>query len=425
MRKTILITGLVLLLSKQSPKAQLHLQWGSSFSPSWSNGALSRNAPNISGYSVGCNASVSINGGGSFQPAMGSYGSQSPTVSGAVFTVPGATSRIQVTPNFNNKNSYTTISLSFTTLATNVSFRIADIDKNDAYSDTYFDRVTITGSNGSSTFNPTITKYDAVTDPNFLIISGNSARVNTTNGQAGNTDSDASDQRGTINVDFGTAAINTITIIYDNAPGSDNNPAVQSIAIGNVSFTQSILPVNLTDFSGYRQSQDVLLKWTTRQESNSASFDIERSTDNTNWKRIGSVAAAGFSNNDLYYSFRDVNPQGAVLLYRLKQVDTDNNYKYSSVVRIAGKTIEGSLQLYPNPVKDQLGISLRSSQQQTVSLSFTDLSGKLVKQENKNLYAGENNIMVTNFGTITRGIYLLTIRDAGRNVIASAKFVKD
>lgn len=425
MRKTILITGLILLIAKQSPKAQLHLQWGSSFSPSWSNGATSRNAPNISGYSVGCTASVSISGGGSFQPAMGSYGSQSPTVSGAVFTVPGATSRIQITPNFNNKNSYTTVVLSFTTLATNVFFRIADIDKSDAYSNTYFDRVTITGSNGSSTFNPAITKYDATTDPNFLVISGNSARVNTANGQAGNTDSDASDQRGTINVDFGTAAINTVTIVYDNAPGSDNNPASQSIAVGNVTFTQSLLPVSLTDFSGYRQSQDVMLKWTTRQESNSASFEVERSNDNTNWKQIGTVAAAGNSNSDLHYSFKDINPQGAVLLYRLKQIDADNNFKYSSVVRIAGKTIEGSLQLYPNPVKDQLSINLKSSEQQTVSISMTDLAGKQIKKENRNLYTGENNIMLNNFGNITRGIYLLAIHDDSGNLIASAKFIKD
>lgn len=414
-----------MLIAKQSPKAQLHLQWGSSFSPSWSNGATSRNAPNISGYSVGCTASVSINGGGNFQPAMGSYGSQSPTVSGAVFTVPGATSRIQITPNFNNKNSYTTIVLSFTALATNVFFRIADIDKSDAYSNTYFDRVTITGSNGSSTFDPAITKYDATTDPNFLVISGNSASVNTTSGQAGNTDSDASDQRGTINVDFGVAAINTITIVYDNAPGSDNNPASQSIAVGNVTFTQSLLPVSLTDFSGYRQSQDVMLKWTTRQENNSASFEVERSNDNTNWQQIGTVAAAGNSNSDLHYSFKDINPQGAVLLYRLKQIDADNNFRYSSVVRLAGKTIEGSLQLYPNPVKDQLSITLKSTQQQMVSISFTDLAGKQIKRETRNLYTGENNIMLNNFGTINRGIYILAIHDAAGNLIASNKIIKD
>ncbi|MBK6938389.1 MAG: hypothetical protein IPH18_17200 [Chitinophagaceae bacterium] len=244
---------------------------------------------------------------------MGSFGSQTPTVNGAVFTVPGASSRIQITPNFNNNTSYATIVLSFTSLATNISFRIADIDKNDATSTTYFDRVTITGSNGSSTFSPSITKFDAVTDPNFLIISGNTARVNTTSGQAGNTDSDAADQRGTINVDFGTAAINTVTIRYDNAPGANTNPAAQSIAVGSVTFSQSVLPVSLTDFSAYRQSRDVILKWTTHQENNSASFEIERSNDNSNWLKVGNVTAAGFSGNDLNYSFLDVNPQGAVL----------------------------------------------------------------------------------------------------------------
>ena len=66
--------------------------------------------------------------------------------------------------------------------------------------------MTITGSNGSTTYDPTITRYSN-TDPDFLVISGNTAHVNTNNGEGDDSDSDNSDQRGTITVDFGAAVI--------------------------------------------------------------------------------------------------------------------------------------------------------------------------------------------------------------------------
>ncbi|MFN8291848.1 MAG: hypothetical protein U0U70_16440 [Chitinophagaceae bacterium] len=216
-------------------------------------------------------------------------------------------------PNYSNNTSSTTITLSFTAYATNLNFRIADIDKNNSTSTTYYDRVTITGNSTTGTVNPSITKYDATTDPNFLIISSNTAYVNTASGQAGNTASDATDQRGTINVNFGSYSINSVTIVYDNAPGADANPAAQAIAVGDVSFTQSTLPVTLTDFGGYRQQQDVVLNWKTRQEYNADRFDVERSTGSV-WQKIGTVSAAGFSNSTIACA-QDAGPQGT-LLYR-------------------------------------------------------------------------------------------------------------
>ncbi len=425
MNKPLLIAGSCLLLTANGLFSQITLNWGTSFSPSWSNGALSRTANNINGNSINGTATVSMTGPGAFTQAMGSSGSQTPTVSGAVFTVPGASSRIQITPNFNNNGSYIETVLNFTAQTTNISFRIVDIDKSDPTSDTYFDRVTITGSNGSSSFNPTITKYDAVTDPNFLIISGNTAHVNTVSGQAGNTASDASDQRGTITVNFGSAVINSITIRYDNAPGCDNNPAAQSIAIGNISFSQFTLPVSLTKFSGSRRQQDVLLEWTTKQEYNSAYFEIERSTGSSSWEKIGTVAAAGNSNSDLDYRFLDLNPSGSLLLYRLKKVDIDDNFKYSVIVRIVSGEKNTGILAYPNPFKEQISISLRSTVQQQVSITLSDVSGRTVQTERRNMNAGENNFMVNIPVTIPPGIYTIAVQDAGGNRMGQLKLLKN
>ena len=424
MRKPLLITGVLLCLSLIRTEAQINLNWASSFSPSWSNGALSRTASNIGGNTINCTATVSISGPGSFSQAMGSSGSQTPTVSGAVFTVPGSAGRLQMTPNFNQKTSYASLVLSFNAFTTNVSFRIVDIDKSDASSTTYLDRVTITGSNGVSNFQPTITKYDATTDPDFLVVSGNSAWVNPVSGEAGNTNSNGSDQRGTITVDFGSAVINSVTIVYDNHPSSNNNPADQSIAIGEVSFSQSTLPVSLTDFSGYRKNQDIWLNWTTSQELNSAFFDIERNTGG-NWEKIGTVNAAGNSDQPVHYQFRDLSPQGDLLLYRLKQVDLNNQFKYSSIVRISAAETIGSLKAYPNPVHDQLSVGIYSPVQQNVRIEITDAGGRLLQQHSRQLVAGENNIMLSGLSAFPKGLYLVTVRDATGRLTGSRKISRE
>lgn len=424
MKKNLLSSLLIFCAAWQSLFAQINLNWNSSYSPAWANGDMSGTASNIGGNSISCSASVSITGPGNFTNAMGSFGAQTPTVSGAVFTIPGASNRLQITTNYNQNTSYTTVVLSFTSYATNVFFRIADIDKNDPNSTTYFDRVTITGSNGSTTFNPVITKYDAVTDPNFLIISGNTAHVNTTGGQAGNTASDATDQRGTVNVNFGTASINSITIRYDNAPGANNNTASQSVAIGQVSFNQSILPSILTDFSGYRQGRNVALNWKTSQEINSAFFELERSYGSS-WEKIGTVAAAGFSSSELRYSFTDINPQGSLLLYRLKQVDKDDKYKYSGIVRINAAGTEKGITAYPNPFNDQFSASVYSPLQQSARVVLVDVSGRVMKSENRNLYAGDNNMLLSGLGTLPKGIYQVIAYDISGNQLGSTKLLKE
>jgi hypothetical protein len=425
MRKTLLIAGIALLfLNGKVLKAQTSLNWASSFSPSWSDGSTTGTASNVGGSGINCTATATITGGGSFMQALGGSGAQTPTVSGSTFTVPGTTNRLQVTPNYTSNASYTDIVLTFTSLATNVSFKIVDIDKSNANSTTYFDQVTVTGSNGITTYNATLSKYDAVTDPNFLIISGNIAHVNTTSGQGGNTASDAVDQRGTVNVSFGTTSLTSIKIHYNNTAGADADPASQAIAIGSVSFSASTLPVSLTAFSGHRQLQDVVLDWITQQEINTASFDIERNSGG-NWETIGTVTARGNSNSVSNYRFTDINPQGSVLLYRLKQTDIDANYKYSNIIRIATKNSKLDLLSYPNPFTAQVNVSISSPSDQQVAVTLYDEGGKTVRTETKNLYTGSNNFTITGLDKLTRTVYYLEVKDAAGAILDHSKLVKE
>lgn len=419
-----LLSIILIFLSGTSPRAQINLNWASSFSPVWGNGNTSGSANNIGGYSINATATVTMNGPGSFTQALGSSGANTPTVSGATFTVPGTSERLQVTTNYNQNTTYTDIVLTLTMAATNVTFKIVDIDKNTSTSTTYFDQVIVTGANGATNYTPTLTRYDAVTDPNFLVISGNVASVNTTSGQAGNTASDATDQRGTVVVDFGTNSVKTITIRYNNAAGADNNPAAQSIAVGSVSFSQSTLPVSLLGFSGYMQSKDVVLNWSTAQELNADHFDIERSTDNTGWEKIGTVSAAGTSNSLTNYTYRDINPQGNILLYRLKQADINGFSKYSQVVHIVPNTGQADIKVYPNPFVSEANIILHSPSDQLITISLINAARELIRTETRQVYKGVNNISIQNLGTLSTGVYFIDLKNTDGKGLGQTQLLK-
>ncbi len=425
MRRIVLIAGSYLLFYCDYAVAQPQLNWGSSFTPPWPNGGLTGTATNINGYTVNCTTSVVMTGSGIFMPVMGGSGAQSPSVSGAIFTVPGATNKIQVTPNFHNNSSYVTITLNFSSLITNVSFRIADIDKADATSTTYFDKVAVTGSDGSNTFFPGISKYDSITDPGFLIISGHTAQVNTVSGSAGNTASDATDQRGTVLVSFGSAAINSISIRYDNAPGANNNPASQSIAIGNIGFSQYTLPARIVSLNGIWQQDDVLLNWTTSQEWLSSHFEVERSTGNSSWERIGLVTAAGQSNTDRHYQYRDMNPSGITFLYRLKQVDQNEQFYYSPILKMGRTATQEHLRTFPNPVSGQLNLSFESKTGGLVTLVLTDLIGRKMRTETRSTHTGSNTISMYSLENFPKGLYQLNLITPDGKLAGSCSIIKN
>lgn len=420
------MAGIALLfLSEPGLKAQINLNWLSSFFPSWNSGNTTGTAPNIGGFGINCSASATITGGGSFMQALGSSGAQTPTASGATFTVPGTSDRLQICTNYTGTGSYTDIILNFTSPATNVTFKIVDIDKNNSSSTTYFDQVTVTGTYGVTTYNATLTKYDAVTDPNFLVISGNVAHVNTTSGQAGNTASDAGDQRGTVTVSFGSNILTSIKIHYNNTAGADPDPASQAIAVGAVSFTSTTLPVSFLSFSGLRQGQDVSLNWSTIQEFNSASFEIERSKGDNNWSTIGTVAASGNTNTQKNYNFVDRNPQGTLLLYRLKQIDIDNNFKYSNIVRITARNTATPMLSYPNPFTSQVSLSISSTTDQSVLVRLYDASGKTLRSETNQLLAGNNSISISSLDKLAAGIYYVEVKDDAGTVLGRNMLLKN
>ncbi len=109
------------------------------------------------------------------------------------------------------------------------------------------------------------------------------------------------------------------------------------------------LPVKLGSIKAYEKQAGVQIDWTAYSEENLSKYQVERSADGVTFTALGNVTA----NNSLAvsnYGFFDTNPMAGVNFYRLKSIDADGKFAYSSIVRVnLDKNVKG-ITVYPNPV---------------------------------------------------------------------------
>ncbi|QQS38292.1 MAG: T9SS type A sorting domain-containing protein [Ignavibacteriales bacterium] len=140
-------------------------------------------------------------------------------------------------------------------------------------------------------------------------------------------------------------------------------------------------PVELISFTAKLVNDKILIDWSTASELNNQGFEIERSTNKTDWIRIGFREGKGTTTEQQNYSFTDdINGINVPkLFYRLKQIDFDRSYKYSDIVEVIIAPIKFSLsQNYPNPFNPSTKISWQSPVGSHQTLKVYDVLGKEV-----------------------------------------------
>lgn len=148
---------------------------------------------------------------------------------------------------------------------------------------------------------------------------------------------------------------------------------------------ESALPVTLRDFNASKEGRVAMLKWSTASETNSKQFDIERSGDGKQWKRIGEVQSTGESVVNRDYFFQDNQPLAGRNLYRLKMIDRSADgqngaYAYSRIRNLDFVTETAAA--FPNPAHDRVYFS-KEVTDHLKSVSITDAAGKVMLERNK------------------------------------------
>lgn len=176
--------------------------------------------------------------------------------------------------------------------------------------------------------------------------------------------------------------------------------------------TQSFtLPLRLLSFSASRNAACNKLQWQTADELNTKEFLIEKSVDGLSFNFLAIKLAAGSGNN--YYQYDDCSTTSGKVFYRLKMIDNDGRFSYSSIVIIDNKS-KLSVSIYPNPVKDVVLISSSDVSLVNTMIRVTDAGGRLLIQEVINSFPHPLHVE-----KIPAGLYQLHFRNG-----ATLKMIK-
>lgn len=163
----------------------------------------------------------------------------------------------------------------------------------------------------------------------------------------------------------------------------------------------SILASVLNNFSAQKVGNLVRVKWETASENESSFFEVHRSTNGIDFENIGVIEAAGNSNQHVSYQWDDYEAKSGICYYKLKMVDLNGDFNYSSIV--ATNFEESNIQVVPNPSNGSFQlIGLKGTNQ----IELLDVQGKVLKQLESNQ---SNEYFYLNQ---THGIYLLRITSA-------------
>jgi len=173
------------------------------------------------------------------------------------------------------------------------------------------------------------------------------------------------------------------------------------------------LPIRLQGFTATLTEQGNQLTWSAENTDGFKNFIVEKSIDGRNFNETGSVNIT-VNNN---YSFLDKNINADKTYYRLKMISANGKAEYSNVVfvsksnKVTGIKIQS---VYPNPATDNVKMIISSSINCDANITITDLLGKVVASNKKQLING-NNLVELNTSNLIKGSYFIQVNSKTYN----------
>ena len=212
--------------------------------------------------------------------------------------------------------------------------------------------------------------------------------------------------------DGANAAANQVTATFN---------AFSPFGVGQLGVA---LPVKFGALKAYEKQNGIQLDWKVYSENKVKTYEIERSADGRSYTTVGSLPALYNNTADGDYGFFDANPLSGTSYYRIKNNDLDGKSAYSIVIRVnRNKTIHG-LSLYPNPVVNGI-VLLQGSDlgRGNYKLNIFGANGQEIFKQQIKHNGGTITHAIELPPTISKGVYMLSVKDENGNIIFKDKLV--
>ncbi|MBN8672610.1 MAG: T9SS type A sorting domain-containing protein [Chitinophagales bacterium] len=172
-------------------------------------------------------------------------------------------------------------------------------------------------------------------------------------------------------------------------------------------YTFSTLPATLTSFTGSANTGYNQLKWTVTQEFDLSRYELERSTDGSSFSRVATITARN-QQTETTYQHND-NTSLFESYYRLKIIDINGSFTYSTVVFIRKTTGKNVFEVAGNPFTDNIVLKYAIPVNQKITADLINAGGALIRREQYNATAGAGIYVINDLTALPSGVYFLQV----------------
>lgn len=208
----------------------------------------------------------------------------------------------------------------------------------------------------------------------------------------------------------------------DNSANTATRPGVTVFSPFSVGKTPNVLPVKFSYVNAAKTNGSNTVYWKAACSSSEVTFNVERSTDGSNFSTINSIHASQ-TRCAQPFDYIDNSGLSGTIFYRIKSVEATGVITYSTIVKISDQQHDMQLKaVLPNPVMQQAQLSIVSPQKDVVNLVLISMEGKMVQQTTVQLQAG-TSIVSLDVANLQAGVYMIK-GTFGNGRSNSVKFIK-
>lgn len=167
------------------------------------------------------------------------------------------------------------------------------------------------------------------------------------------------------------------------------------------------VPAHFISFNGQlTNNHQVRLNWKASVETDHKYFEVEHSIDGQQFNVLHRLTGSSLVSA---YQFLHTSPASGNNYYRIKEVNLADRIVYTKTINVVVPE-NYKIRVFPNPVQDEVQVSLTVNQVQQLQFEFTDAAGRLMKVEKRMVLPG--SIPLTfNVSGWPQQVYTLKVTD--------------
>jgi hypothetical protein len=173
------------------------------------------------------------------------------------------------------------------------------------------------------------------------------------------------------------------------------------------------LPVTITSITASAKENNNLVQWTVANESSIRQYEVEKSTDGSQFSQVSTTDAA--NNGKETYIATDKNVSNGVHYYRIKMVSVDGKSTYSQIVKVVNGKQHESISVYPNPIThDIIHLQFTNQPAGIYKIKLYNAAGQVLISKNISHAEGSGEEPIK-CDHLPKGIYQLSVNTPAGN----------